>query len=171
MKKYAHWIVLIIGVVFCYLVPALGGLLIIVGLVMLFLNRKKKTVSSSNNPVVFQVAGLFYRLDHVYPLLERNKKFDTPSGNRRIYQYKTFRDACQLVPEPTNQHDKNAIMVFVRGAHVGYVPAELCATVRPLLKKSAPEIRIYGGDHKEFDGVNWTAYHGDLKAEVTVRVI
>ena len=73
MKKYAHWIVLIIGVVFCYLVPALGGLLIIVGLVMLFLNRKKKTISSSNNPVVFQVAGLFYRLDQVYPLLERKK--------------------------------------------------------------------------------------------------
>ena len=29
-----------------------------------------------------------------------------------------------LVPEPRNPHDRNAVMVIVRGEHVGYVPAD-----------------------------------------------
>ena len=40
------------------------------------------------------------------------------SGVRTI-EYVT----AQLVPEPTNPHDRNAIKVLVGGAHVGYVPA------------------------------------------------
>ena len=36
---------------------------------------------------------------------------------------------AQLVPEPTNKYDRNAVKVVIRGEHVGYVPADLSARV------------------------------------------
>lgn len=40
----------------------------------------------------------------------------------------TMQDAY-LIPEPTNQYDRNAVKVIIRGEHVGYVPAEDSARV------------------------------------------
>lgn len=38
-----------------------------------------------------------------------------------------------LVPEPTNRHDKSAVMVVVDGKHVGYLPKEDAARYQPTL--------------------------------------
>ncbi len=43
-----------------------------------------------------------------------------------------------LVPEPTNQYDRNAVKVIVTGQHVGYVPAELSRRVASACKTLAP---------------------------------
>lgn len=47
-------------------------------------------------------------------------------------------EPCQLIPEPENQFDKNAIAVFVtldgEPAHIGYVPRQLAEWIAPLLK-------------------------------------
>ncbi|MFF1877499.1 HIRAN domain-containing protein [Leifsonia sp. NPDC058230] len=42
---------------------------------------------------------------------------------------------AQLVPEPTNQYDRNAVKVVIRGEHVGYVPADFSARVASACKR------------------------------------
>ncbi|MBR3240250.1 MAG: hypothetical protein IKF99_17645 [Oscillospiraceae bacterium] len=51
-----------------------------------------------------------------------------------IYRYKYTQAQAQLIPEPTNPHDKNAVMVCVNGDKVGYVAAEECARVLQLIR-------------------------------------
>ena len=45
----------------------------------------------------------------------------------------------ELIPEPTNKHDPNAIKVIVDGKHIGYVPANKCAKVHKILTKRITE--------------------------------
>lgn len=39
----------------------------------------------------------------------------------------------ELVEEPTNKYDPNAIKVIVDGQHIGYIPAKKCAKVKSIL--------------------------------------
>ena len=39
----------------------------------------------------------------------------------------------ELVEEPTNKYDPNAIKVIVDGKHIGYVPAKKCKKVKNIL--------------------------------------
>jgi hypothetical protein len=53
-------------------------------------------------------------------------------------------DQVGLIPEPTNQHDSNAIAVYWRGYHIGYVPAPIAANlVDEIRLRDKPNI-IYG---------------------------
>ena len=60
-----------------------------------------------------------------------------------------------LMPEPTNEYDKNAIKIVARdGHHVGYVPAVLTATVRAF--RDLPcECYCYIGIHFDEDGATY----------------
>lgn len=44
---------------------------------------------------------------------------------------------AELVPEPANRFDRNAVKVMIRGEHVGYVPAEYSAQVAAVCKTLA----------------------------------
>lgn len=44
---------------------------------------------------------------------------------------------AQLLAEPTNQHDRDAIMVLVGGHHVGYIPKDETSTWHPTLEEFA----------------------------------
>lgn len=72
----------------------------------------------------FEVAGLCYRFYSI------KKKWVHSS---RAKTWETF--PAQLVPEPTNKHDKNAIQVFVEGIFVGYVPKDLTGKVKEIMSK------------------------------------
>lgn len=62
-------------------------------------------------------------------------------------------EAVRIVPEPTNQHDPNALAVYValgggEGTtptivQVGYVPRELAAEIAPLLDGEAVMVAIH----------------------------
>jgi len=41
---------------------------------------------------------------------------------------------AQLVPEPSNRYDRNAVKVIVRGEHVGYIPADFSSRVAAACK-------------------------------------
>lgn len=43
--------------------------------------------------------------------------------------------AAWLVPDPSNPHDPNAVVVWMLGGKVGYLPRELSATWRPVLER------------------------------------
>lgn len=44
--------------------------------------------------------------------------------NRRVYQYHFRAEKIDLVPEPQNIHDLNAVKLILDGHHVGYIRAE-----------------------------------------------
>ena len=41
--------------------------------------------------------------------------------------------SLELIEEPENKHDPNAIKVIVDGKHIGYVPAKKCKKVKNIL--------------------------------------
>lgn len=42
---------------------------------------------------------------------------------------------AQLVPEPTNRHDRNAVKVMIGSSHVGYLPKEIVGDYLPVLRE------------------------------------
>ena len=71
--------------------------------------------------------------------------------DERVYQY-DFIVKGDLVPEPDNEHDPNAIMVQANGLCIGHVPAGSTAHIRKLMESGRikrMELNIGGGKYKE----------------------
>jgi hypothetical protein len=70
----------------------------------------------------------------------------------------------QLVPEPTNAVDPTAVMMFVKGHHVGYLPRHIAATLFDQVKEITDR-----GDTLCVPGSIWSVLREDgLKANVSV---
>lgn len=61
----------------------------------------------------FEVAGEWYRRDHLRELFSRAGAL-SPEGAELHHQ-------AALVPDPTNPYDRRAVAVYVEGLHVGYL--------------------------------------------------
>lgn len=107
----------------------------------------------------FHVAGTSYREDAILSLAEENDDYnlskkeliDDGMEDERIYKYHFPAMHSELVPEPDNPHDPNAIKVLVNGVHIGYVKAGSCSHVKNLLasgKVSSYGVDIVGGPYK-----------------------
>ena len=59
--------------------------------------------------------------------------------NTNIYQYCFAAQATQLIPEPSNPHDPNAIKVIIGGEHVGYIKAGSCKHILNLIAENRIE--------------------------------
>ena len=89
----------------------------------------------------FKVAGLTYHLDDLWSLEQPNDDYDM--SKREIIEdgledekiYKTFWmiGKTELIPDPDNEYDPNAIKVLMDGKLVGYVPKDETAEVKKLL--------------------------------------
>lgn len=69
----------------------------------------------------------------------------------RVYKTDFYANRVELVPEPDNPHDPNAIKVVVDGQHIGYIKKGSCAHVRNLLENDAiraMRCEIKGGRYK-----------------------
>ena len=98
------------------------------------------------NEYRFSASGVSYHRDAVVSIARRKRDYwelsDTqlagmyPDSEKRVYAYGFPVVTCELVPEPDNPHDPNAIRVVVDGRHVGYVPAAECAAVRSILRRA-----------------------------------
>lgn len=53
-----------------------------------------------------------------------------------VFQYSFKKMAAEVVPEPTNPHDRNALKIMIGGKHVGYIPRELTSEACRYLSKS-----------------------------------
>lgn len=51
----------------------------------------------------------------------------------------------ELIPEPTNKVDKNAIKVLIDGRHIGYVPVKKCYEIHAILRKGIKDAYCYIG--------------------------
>ena len=71
--------------------------------------------------------------------------------NRRIYQYKFNPTSIDLVPDPTNQYDQNAVKIILNDHHVGYVRATEAAGSADLFNSERVkrvQVAIQGGKYK-----------------------
>ena len=80
--------------------------------------KKKATLIESRRSV--QVAGTSYRQKALRKIAGKKTEdgFDLPV-------------TAALVPEPSNEHDRNAVSVQIDGALVGYLPRDLAAEAQP----------------------------------------
>jgi hypothetical protein len=69
---------------------------------------------------------------------------------------------CQLVAEPTNQYDPNAVVIEYQGFHLGYVPKELSSTIAGYLTTDTVTCTVTALDMKK-------KTYEQLEVELTVE--
>ena len=68
-----------------------------------------------------------------------------------IYEYEFPLFDAELIEEPDNEVDPNAIMVVLNGVHVGYIKAGSCNRVKKRMREDRIKrvtARIFGGRYK-----------------------
>ena len=113
----------------------------------------------------YKVAGISFHNEELMGLAEENICYDYTKKeilddlmyNERIYQYDFYPDKIELVPEPTNEYDPNAVKVIVDNIHIGYIKKGNCKHILNLInEKRIKSITcdIYGGKYKilEYEG-------------------
>ena len=108
----------------------------------------------------FKVAGISRRQkDIINKLLPENDDYEMSKSelveigmvDERVYKYSPITSDAELVPEPTNPRDPNAIKVVVCSVHIGYVPADRTGKVKDLLdlrQIHSVTCSFYGGPYK-----------------------
>jgi hypothetical protein len=121
---------------------------------------KKRDKNHPNKHTVIKcgVAGVKHYTDNVELLLqslEGDKYFGLSDDQIRNVHYK-FYEYClsginvELVPEPTNSFDKNAILVLINGFSVGHIPSDKCLKVLRRIELGYESYwTIFGGRYKE----------------------
>lgn len=127
-----------------------------------------------------KLAGTSYHLDAIMELAQENPDYDLTKReiidddltDERIYQY-TFTDGpVELVDDPDNEHDPNAIKVLIAGQHIGYIKRGSTGRVHNLQRAGrvlGVTAEIYGGKYKvvtcdeDYDGTE----HYDLIKDET----
>lgn len=106
-----------------------------------------------------KVAGTSYHLDAIMALAQENPDYDLTKReiiddgltDERIYQY-TFADGpVELVDDPDNECDPNAIKVLVAGQHIGYIKRGSTGRIHNLQRAGrvlGVTAEIYGGRYK-----------------------
>lgn len=106
-----------------------------------------------------KVAGVSYRVDEILSLSSENEDYDSSLKNlvdmgyeyERVYQYEFYPIKTELIPEPDNPHDPNAVKVIVDNVHVGYIKSGSCRHILNLLKDDRIikiDCEIKGGNYK-----------------------
>lgn len=105
------------------------------------------------------VAGITSYIDNIMKLAVENPDYpmskkeiiDNFMDGERIYQYEFFPSKIELIEEPTNAFDPNAIMVKIDDLHVGYIKKGSCSHIKKLLTNNSIKIldaNIVGGNYK-----------------------
>lgn len=90
----------------------------------------------------FKVAGVTFYKDNFLELADENDDYlflsnreliDIYDIGDKIYQYEFNPKHVELIPEPENQYDKNAVRVEVDGLQVGHIKKGSCSQVKNLL--------------------------------------
>lgn len=106
-----------------------------------------------------KVAGTSYHLDAIMELAEDNPDYDMTQREiidagmeeERIYQYTFPGSPVELVDDPGNEQDPNAIKVLVAGQHIGYIKRGSTGRIHKLQRSGRVlgiTAEIYGGRYK-----------------------
>lgn len=104
-----------------------------------FYEKTIKTLRSDNYTYELSKQDLYYKTDFYEKVFKYN--FDTSNP--------------QLIPEPDNEHDPNAVAVYVKCQKIGYIKKGNCSRVKNLMKKDlikGMNVELYGGPYKRLVG-------------------
>jgi len=91
--------------------------------------------------------------------------------DQKIFEYTFAPQKTELIPEPTNPHDPNAIKVVIDGQLVGYVKSGSCARILKLIKENRIariDGEIYGGNYKMFYDGELLTEKGNFKVRISI---
>ena len=95
----------------------------------------------------YKVAGVAHYEKSILKFAKTNPVYSTNSKdiiaaklwNTNVYQYCFSVLKTELIPEPSNPYDPNAIKVVVDGIHIGYIKAGSCKHVLKLIAENRIE--------------------------------
>ncbi len=139
----------------------------------LFDTLKKKLIPDPvpTNPVTFEIAGLFAYEAEAKAVMGENPKLKKARKREgsKIFVLSPFDGNCEIIPEPDNQHDKNALKVVVNGQHIGYVPQYMQEqTVKRLKAGQFAVVKLLGGNYRMYEDGEWITYKNSIKGTVTI---
>ena len=184
-------IAILVGLLLFLIGSVAGGVvLLILGALNLFLfTRKPRQAVAALEPepekprvlqkevAAFTVSGHeYYQKILAEFLTEENYEYTLSKSelidlDYRAYEFDPYITTPELVPEPDNQYDANAIAVMVDGVRIGYVPRNHQSEVIPYMNdpEITQEVEIYGGNYKkaelndDYDDIN-----GPTAADYTI---
>ena len=151
---------------------------------MLFFKKKEKPVEAPaavpGKEETFKIAGVSFRQEALAKLGQKNPDYLLKDADLKkryptgyVYEYIYKPVVPELVPEPENEHDPNAIAVYANGEKVGYIKKGSTSRVRNILrdrKVNAMRLQVKGGNRRgyfsDIDKVEQDHY--DLHAELII---
>lgn len=152
-NKRGSFIFLIVSLILLFIVPPLGVLLLLVNFfvfIIKYFSSKKRKVTSSNpsiDKIIFHedflLMGTNYHKEeaeiaadflsegvHYFGKDNKSLKSYMLETYKPVYKYNKLKTVdVQLLPEPSNPHDKNAVKVLVNNIFVGYLPAVIASQI------------------------------------------
>lgn len=158
------------------------------GILFLFLYfRKQRQIKMQPKVKRFDVVGLYYYRDALEQIRKENSDWNKTAAQIfekrgrnavKVYHYKYPALNVDLRPEPDNEHDHNAVAVYVDNYVIGHIAREDCSEVQTILNKHKVDSisgSITGGEHKQFytDGSFSVedSENGNLRASVTIHYV
>ena len=128
-----------------------------------------------------RVAGTSFRQKEIKSLGEHNDDYDLTKRELRedfegdrVYEL-DFDVLAQLVPEPENEHDRNAVAVVADDVCIGYIPKKDSKRVRALIttgKIKRVRADISGGKYKLVDSSGELMKDEcDFRAEIALDIL
>lgn len=139
----------------------------------------------------FKVAGTSHRLeslDSLIRLLVTREDYigdfmtytnkEIRESHERIYKYSgCTTDVVKYIEEPENEHDNNAIKVYIHDLWIGYVPKSINSELKKFLSENEYIInssaQIVGGKYKEYSFVQDKVVTGNMNygVQITFKAI
>lgn len=141
-----------------------------------------------DNVKTYRAVGMSYRLDALLSLGVKNEDYHKSVKDlvaeelteESVYEYEFYPLKVELVPDPDNPADPNAIKVVVDGVHVAYIKAGSCAHLLKVIRENRVkkiDCKIRGGKYKyvsyEYDedgNEEYTLERGEKPYTVTLYV-
>ena len=147
-----------------FILPAILIAVIMIGLKTNSSKQEKqiaaeKEAAKSHKKEKFYITGTAYHKSNINKLAVANPDWKSTKAKLAkdgkldcdIYRYNYVNKPVKLIPEPTNEHDPNAIFVMIAGEKVGYITREDNKKVRYILNECEIEYIsafIGGGEYK-----------------------
>lgn len=117
------------------------------------------TPLSGCEQVVFHGAGMEHHMDELMELAEENLDFTCTKKelrdyliiNQRVFQYKFNPTGIDLVPDPQNPYDSNAVKILLNNRHIGYIRSSQAQRSADLFNSDRVkrvQVSIQGGKYK-----------------------
>lgn len=138
----------------------------------------KAKANATPKNITYPVKSWDIHREAIKSVLEQSKAWDyadkwLKTHNKSLYKYKYLECPGELVKEPKNQYDKNAIAVMIDDATVGYISRDDNLAVAELLKKHVIEsiiVTINGGPYKYIDEDGEVSkVNDDFNVKVSIR--